>query len=97
MTSNPAGIKCIADSVKPSESDSGYGEAKQSGTCSLSLPVGTVVTLTATAEVGSYFNYWLGPTSMGSDTTFRVTVGGPGNNTVSYVFCPADETCMAPM
>ena len=97
MTSDPAGINCIADSVKPSESDSGYGEARQSGTCSLSVPVGTVVTLTATAEVGSYFNYWLGPTSMGSDTTFRVTVRGPGYNTVSFVFCPDGETCMAPL
>jgi hypothetical protein len=97
VASSPAGINCIADSVKPSESDSGYGEARQSGTCSLSFPVGTVVTLTETPEVGSYFNSWLGPTSMGSDTTFRVTVGGPGYNTVSFVFCPANETCMAPL
>ena len=97
VTSNPAGINCIANSVKPSEGDSGYGEVRQSGTCSLRLPVGTVVTLTETAEVGSYFNYWLGPTSSGDDTTFRVTVGGPGYNTVGFVFCPDNETCFAPL
>ncbi|BAW07284.1 InlB B-repeat-containing protein [Nocardia seriolae] len=85
VTSSPAGINC-----HQSRYDWQTGAGGQiTGTCAISVPAGTSVTLTARPDPDSYFNLW----DQGDTPTITRTVSGSSSATV--VFCPNDDLCSA--
>jgi predicted esterase len=57
-----------------------------SATCSVSVPEGTIITLTATASTGNQFTGWLGPCS--GTGTCQFTIGGPTTVVATFASPP---------
>lgn len=90
VTSSPAGINCHqGPAINPYESNQ---TQSQSGTCLASFPVGTVVTVTATADPGSDVNYLDCGGATGNPCKRTVT---SGYNAATAMFCPTDGLCSA--